>query len=126
MFRKLAHVSVIVALVAAIGGHWAVLQSVAWTSMLADNLRTDSLEVAVIKTFDGQHPCKLCKVVSAGKKSEKQVEFPSLAKQLEFTLSAHPFVFSAPAQFYLQAEPRTQSHSTLWTPPVPPPRSLLS
>ena len=41
MFRKLGHILLIVALLAAVGGHWIVLQSVAWTNMLAGNLRTD-------------------------------------------------------------------------------------
>jgi hypothetical protein len=124
--RSLQQWLVVALLTLAIGGHWAVLQSVAWTTMLAGNLRTSSLAVAVERTFDGQHPCKLCKVVSAGKKSEKQAEFPTLAKQLEFTLFAHPFVFSAPTQFYLQAEAGAQPDSTLRTPPVPPPRSILA
>ncbi len=93
--------------------------------MLPTHLRTDSLEVAVARTFDDQHPCKLCKVVAAGKRSEKLAEFPTLAKQLEFTIFAHSFVFAPPTQFYLQIEPRSPSDSALRTPPVPPPRSIL-
>ena len=104
---------------------WALLQTVAWTNMLPTHLRTDSLEVAVARTFDDQHPCKLCKVVAAGKRSEKLAEFPTLAKQLEFTIFAHSFVFAPPTQFYLQIEPRSPSDSALRTPPVPPPRSIL-
>ena len=125
MRRTLQQWLVVTLLTLAIGGHWAVLQSVAWTAMLADNLRNSSLADAVERTFDGQHPCTLCKVVSAGKKSEKQAEFPTLTKKLEFTLITHPFIFSAPTQFYLQAETSAQADSTLRTPPVPPPRSVL-
>ena len=40
--------------------------------MLTQNLRTGSLEDAVTKTFDGQHPCCLCKQIAAGKKSESE------------------------------------------------------
>jgi len=123
MSRKLGHLFVIVALLTATGGHWAVLQSVAWTTMLAGNLRTDSLEVAVTKTFDGQHPCNLCKVVSAGKKSEKQTESPTLAKKLEF-ISARPvFVFVRPQGFRLLPELEIFFHQSSSQPPVPPPRS---
>jgi hypothetical protein len=125
MFRKLGHGLLIVALVFATGGHWALLQTVAWTNMLATHLRSDSLEVAVTKTFDGQHPCKLCNVVAAGKKAEKRSELPTLATKLEFTLFANPFVFASPTQFYLQVEPGSPSDSALRTPPVPPPRSIL-
>ena len=112
----------IVALVAATGGHWAVLQSVAWTTMLATNLRTGSFEEAVAKTFDGQHPCKLCDVVSAGKKSEKRTEFPTLAKKLEF-ISARPvFVFVPPQDFRLLPELEIFFRQSSSQPPVPPPR----
>lgn len=125
MLVRLGHALLIAALLAATGGHWTLLQTVAWTNMLATNLRTNCFEEAVVKTFDGQHPCKLCKVVSAGKNSEKQAEFPTLAKKLEFTLPAQPFIFSAPTRFYLQAGTRAQADSTLRIPPVPPPRSIL-
>ena len=125
MFTRLSHALLIVALLFATGGHWALLQTVAWTNMLATNLRTDSLELAVTKTFDGQHPCKLCQVVAAGKRSEKSSAFPTLAKKVEFTLFANPFVFSAPTEFYIQAELRSPAASSPETPPVPPPRSIL-
>jgi len=49
VFRKLAHVLLILTLVAAVGGHWVVLQSVAWTNMLAGNLRTASVTEAFEK-----------------------------------------------------------------------------
>ena len=125
MLRKLGHAFVIVALVAAIGGHWAVLQTVAWTTMLASNLRMATLEVAVSKTFDGQHPCSLCKVISAGKKAEKKTELPTLAKKLEFISARLAFVFSSPQDFWLQPEFAPDSESRPHAPPLPPPRPLL-
>jgi hypothetical protein len=65
---------VVLALVLSTGLHWAALQTVAWTTMLADNLRQQSLTQAVSQTFDGQHPCCLCKAIAAGKQSEKKTE----------------------------------------------------
>src|SRR5215469_12912704 len=94
----------IVALLAATGTHWVLLQSVAWTTMLADNLRTGSLVEAVEKTFDGQHPCSLCKRISAGKKSEKKAEFSLSDQRLEFISKRAVFVFTAPSDFRLQPE----------------------
>ena len=126
VFARLGHVLLILALLAATGGHWAVLQTVAWTNMLATNLRTDSLEVALTKTFDGQHPCKLCKVVADGKKSEKSTDLPALAKKIEFTHGATHFLFTAPENFWLQDEPATVFHSVTHLPSVPPPRGFLS
>lgn len=59
-------------LLVSMGGHLAVLQTVAWSKMLVDFSATDSLTVAVEKTFDGEHPCPLCKVVKQTKEKEKQ------------------------------------------------------
>lgn len=38
----MGNIFLMVALLATLIGHWAVLQSVAWTTMLADNLRHGS------------------------------------------------------------------------------------
>lgn len=48
------------ALLLASGAHWVLLQGLAWTQMLADYSRSDSIAAAVAKTFDGKHPCRLC------------------------------------------------------------------
>jgi hypothetical protein len=54
------------------GGHQALLQTVAWGNMLVSFSSSDSLAVAAKKTFDGAHPCSLCKVVSESKKQEEK------------------------------------------------------
>ena len=123
MFVRLGHALLIAALLVATGGHWAVLQTVAWTNMLASNLRTDPLETAVSKTFDGKHPCKLCKAISAGKKSEKKSEFPTLAKRLEFVSDRLVFVFSPPQDFRLAPDFAAFVSFASNRPLVPPPRS---
>ena len=46
-----------------LGLHWALLQSFAWAGMFARFLQTDSPAQALTKTFDGRHPCALCKLV---------------------------------------------------------------
>ena len=69
---KLGHTLIAFTLICAIGGHWAILQSVAWVGMVINYSQDSSLTVALQKTFDGEHPCKLCKVVRAGKKSEQK------------------------------------------------------
>jgi hypothetical protein len=56
----------------AIGGHWAVLQATAWTTMLLRFSSETTVAEAVKKTFDAQHPCSLCKMVQKGKAQEKQ------------------------------------------------------
>src|SRR5262245_52811445 len=87
VFRRIGHLLVLFALLTAIGAHWVVLQSVAWTTMLADNLRTASFPVAVERTFDGKHPCSLCKQIAKGKQTEKKAEFRVELNKFEFSYS---------------------------------------
>lgn len=55
------------------GGHWSVLQTVAWAEMLREySQRTGSLTAAVEQTFDGQHPCALCREIRAAKSRERK------------------------------------------------------
>lgn len=71
-FRGIGHWLLIGALFAHLGGHQALLQTVAWGNMLVSFSSSDSLAVAAKKTFDGAHPCSLCKVVSESKKQEEK------------------------------------------------------
>ncbi len=66
------------------GGQWAILQSAAWAGMLASRLRTESVQDAVVKTFDGRHACPLCKAVQTGRKSESKSEAVVKIPRVEF------------------------------------------
>ena len=121
MLIRLGNVLLIVALLAATGGHWALFQTVAWTNMLADNLQTDSFSGALTKTFNGKHPCNMCHEIAAAKKSEKKSDLPNLSKKLEFTSERPAFVFSAPAEFCLLAILTETIASWSEAPPTPPP-----
>lgn len=114
----------ILALLGATGGHWAVLQTVAWADMLAANLQTSPVSEAISKTFDGAHPCKLCKQISTGKQAEKKSELPFQIKKLEFVSEQPSFVFSAPQQFLLLPESFFPFDGLTHLPSVPPPRTL--
>ena len=114
----------IVALVASVGGHWVVLQSVAWTNMLAENLHEGSVTEAFEKTFDGQHPCRLCKAIKEGKTCEKKSELPAPLKKIEFVSAQTVFVFNPPQDFQLIAATRFFLLAFSSRPPVPPPRLL--
>jgi hypothetical protein len=116
---------VVIALVLSTGLHWAALQTVAWTTMLAGNLCGQPLSTAISQTFDGEHPCPLCKAIAAGKKSEKKsdmvlsglkLEFPPLPEKISLISPQPASAFSSVA---LLAETSTSK------PPLPPPRSLF-
>ena len=115
---------VIAALIATTGAHWMLLQSVAWTTMLADNLRTHSFSESVARTFDGKHTCPICRAVAAGKKSEKQNEFTLKMQKLEFPpVKENPALF-APSDFQLLPLPDSFAESFIPQPLTPPPRGF--
>ena len=123
VLRRIGHLFVVTALLAGIGGHWAILQSVAWATMLTENLQSGSMTEAVSKTFDGEHPCALCKRITEGKKSEKKSDAPGLkVKKQEFASEQAGFVFIAPTEFYLLGSIHPSANSLSSTPPFPPPR----
>ena len=74
MFKRLGKIFLVLALVATLGAHWALLQTVAWTTMLAENLcsHIHSPRKPWTETFDGNHPCEMCKAIAAEKQSEKE------------------------------------------------------
>ena len=70
--RMLAFILMGLALFLTAGGHYALLQTVAWTTMVNDFSRTGSLSMAVEKTFDGRHPCPLCKKIAVARSAEEK------------------------------------------------------
>ena len=80
---------------------------------------------ALVKTFDGKHPCPLCKAIAAGKKSEKKSEFPAAVKKFEFSYSATVFVFNAPTHFWEASGVEEKADSPSHAPPVPPPKLVF-
>ncbi len=124
MIQRIGNLLLIVALLAATGGHWALLQSVAWTSMLAEHMQSESFSAAMEQTFDGKHPCPLCCAIAAAKKSDKKTEFPLSAQKIEFPPLAPGLVLLAPTAFQLLTAHDTFADSPILTPPTPPPRVL--
>ena len=47
--------------------------------------QTDSFSAALEKTFDGEHPCKMCKLIKQGRKAEKEKP-PMLKVETKFDL----------------------------------------
>jgi hypothetical protein len=122
VFVRCGKCLVVAALVLMTGGHWAALQAVAWTTMLANNLRSQSFTDAVSDTFDGEHPCCLCKAIQAGKKAEKNSEAVAPALKMEFPPVAEGIPLIPPAQFEELSPPNFFAVSFSHPPPFPPPR----
>jgi len=124
VFNRFGHVLLIVALLCATGSHWMMLQSVAWAAMLAENARTDSFQTALEKTFDGRHPCPLCRQIAQGRQSEKKSDQQVAVKKLEFFNQPVVFIITSPARYAVSGELDSRAALLPHSPPVPPPRSL--
>lgn len=74
-----------IALFFIIGGHWGVLQTVAWANMIWTYTTQDgSVLAGAKKTFDGDHPCSMCHSIQAAKKQEKKSpEIFAITKKIE-------------------------------------------
>jgi len=70
--RVIARIAIVLLLVLSLGLHWAFLQAVAWTGMLLSYSQQGTFTEAVSKTFDGEHPCKMCQFVEQGRAQERQ------------------------------------------------------
>jgi hypothetical protein len=114
------------ALASSIGLHWTVLQVVAWAGMIVGYSQEAPLGEAVVKTFDGQHPCKLCKEIARGKQSEKKSEHNLWLGKLEFSYAASLFIFCAPSSFNEVWYEGGRADLLTYAPPIPPPRGFLA
>ena len=73
MFRRFGLFCVLLAAFSLAGGRWTVLQTVAKATMLYRYAqRSGSLAVAAVQTFDGEHPCELCRQIATAKSRERK------------------------------------------------------
>src|SRR5580698_7957748 len=95
MFARASRWLVALALCLSMGGHWFCLQSVAWAKMVTVYSQDHPLSQAIAQTFDGDHPCDLCKHIAKARNNEK--------KQVRETLVAKKDLFCATNQVLLRA-----------------------
>jgi hypothetical protein len=126
VFSRYGKHLIIAALVVTTGAHWVALQTLAWATMLASNLRMHSVSGAMSDTFDGEHPCCLCKAIAAGKKSEKKSEAVSPLLKQEYPPVLEKTILFAPARFVVLPVADSAAESFLPKPPVPPPRGCFA
>jgi hypothetical protein len=126
MFKHCGNIFLAVVLLLTTGTQWAMLQSVAWMGMIASYSERVPLNVALKETFDGKHPCCLCKAIAAARKSQKKNEFTLQIKRLEFLPATENSALEAPAQFrLLPMASNTFADSLTHKPPLPPPRRFF-
>ena len=93
--------------------------------MIVDYSKNASLCHAIAKTFDGAHPCSLCRVVNKANSTEKKSDLQVLTPKVDMicptrgTTRIQPFVHFDYATTNFSVSEIRQS------PAVPPPRFLL-
>jgi hypothetical protein len=113
-------------LIVAVGGHWFCLQSVAWVSMFTKFSQTCSFTEALVKTFNGKYPCKLCLVVKQAKKSEQKQDSVRVETKLDLFILDRQVVHQQPSLCALErfALSSDLAPERFERPPTPPPRRV--
>jgi hypothetical protein len=113
-----------VAFFALAGGHWVVLQMIAWAQMVRDYSKSVPIAEAIVRTFSGEYPCGMCTRISAERQKEEKA--PAVVK-VEKNAEICPFsareILSAPeGRRYSYPNPRQVALvERLEAPPVPVP-----
>jgi hypothetical protein len=122
LMRRLTHLLVLVAFIFSCGGHWCVLQGVAWIGMIHQYSKIVPLGEAVSMTLSGRYPCALCKAI-AEKKEAERLQLLTMEKHEKKFFSplweGLPSCAASPVQypeFVMSWEMRSEA------PPTPPPR----
>lgn len=112
-------------LLVSMGGHFALLQTIAWGNMLVSFSGQASFSEAVGKTFDGEHPCQLCKVVKKSKSEEQNKPLLKADMKMEIALPGEVKVpFPASTDVVMQAVVYCESFTEVYEAvPMQPPRA---
>ena len=126
--RSIIKGAVILLLVLSLGLHWTLLQTVAWTGMVIAYSQQSSFQEAVAKTFDGNHPCALCKIVKQGRAEEQKHQSQKINTplKLDFALGSSTAELINTSVYPLIPSPDLRAPSRTQPPPKPHPRFLSS
>ena len=116
----------ILAMMSGLGGHWVVLQSVAWTTMVFANAKHADLGQALEKTFDGRHPCPLCNAIEKGRQSEKKQDSQVVAGKIDFFYQASVITLLSPREYWRQQAHDVFAQERSQRPVLQPPREALA
>lgn len=71
--QRLGVTSILTAMFFVTGGHWAVMQTFAWASMIKTySTQAGSLSAGIEKTFSGKAPCEKCRQIKEARQAEQK------------------------------------------------------
>ena len=112
------------ALLQIVGGHWAFLQTGAWIGMVVQYSQQVGLKAGLTQTFDGEHPCSVCKAIQDGKKQEqKKVRLLQTELKKDYLADWNRFQVHQGWIKMKYSGSAEQLQGVVFEPAVPPPRS---
>jgi hypothetical protein len=131
VIRRLGRFMACVAVFAMLGGHWAVLQSVAWSRMIVDYSAEFGLRDGISMTFSGEHPCAMCCAIEEARAqtdTPAMVISPATPSVRLLALTHDPLTCVPPRTPVVDRLNRHTAARSLASqrPPVPPPRSFAA
>jgi len=122
IMRRLVQITVLAAFVFSCGGHWYVLQAVAWVNMIRDFSHMVPFTEAVSMTFSGKYPCEYCQLIEKKKQdsANQSCAIKKYDKKFSPAFSLAVRAVTASPCNYPDWSPSWSEHSE--APPTPPPR----
>jgi hypothetical protein len=122
--KSAARVLLAAALLYGSGAHWLLAQGAAWAGMVAARAGRTSVAEALATTFDGRHPCRVCRIVKRGAGADSTPRAGRPAPTVDFAFASIPAVLPAAeaARPFPDASPDFASAPRV--PPSPPPNLL--
>jgi hypothetical protein len=84
--KSLARIALVVSLMVSIGGHWGMLQAIAWARMLQDYSAEKGLAGGIKDTFSGERPCPMCLKLRKEKSEAEKSKAPVSQEKTDSTL----------------------------------------
>src|ERR1700747_2529192 len=122
MLTRLGRLLVALAVCCSIGGHWIGLQSIAWASMVVNYSQHCSITKAIEHTFDGEHPCDLCKHINKARDTEKKQDSQSAVAKTDLICAVRHIDLLTPLIHFNYPESVSALQSGFGLTPYPPPR----
>ena len=121
MLKRIALLSLTAAVFLLSQGHFLVWQGFAWARMLQDFTQRETLSQAVVKTFDGRHPCSICRQIERTRQ-DRPAEVPVQLLKLDSIASTPAMGFFAPGRADWPPATQRFSRTEPAAPDSPPPR----
>ncbi len=108
-------------------GPLGLLQAVAWAGMIVDYSSRYGITGGISRTFDGQHPCPMCKKITKARQDQRTADSTVTLPPTKLVCLVAPAAQLPSARLHPRSQDYFGSPRALRPrserPPIPPPRS---